>query len=101
MKGGFTAQENAVVDFLGVEKKAEPMANGLSRHRAGAVHIAVDIAMTAGKIAGREQMEKNIPFAGRKIQGTYCSHETIRCGMIRPGCGAPEDFPASSCSGDY
>ena len=64
MQGRFSAQENNVALFIWRGKHFEPFFYRLPGECLAAMQDWVDIAMTAGEIAGCQDMKENIALSG-------------------------------------
>ena len=70
-----SAQENNVGSLLGVDKEIKPRTNRLNGQGLRTVLLWVDITMTAGKVAGSQDVEKDISFSPLEADSTWSCHD--------------------------
>lgn len=69
MKSRFTPQKDEVGFFFGCGEEFEPSSDRRFRQGGGPMLLGIDIAVAAGKITGRQDVEKNVSFVALEGQG--------------------------------
>ena len=70
MKGRFTAEKNDIALFLRAGEELEPALDPFQRKGLAAVLSGIYIAVSAGEIAGGEDMKEDIALSGFEGDGS-------------------------------
>jgi len=74
MHSGLATQKNYIGLLVFISEQPDPVIHLLFCKHCGAMFFGIDVAMAAGKIAGRENMQENVSLAGFKTDGLRGIH---------------------------